>query len=651
VKTSLKRALGRSTQANGDQNGNAALPPAPLSSYRPYGPGPAPRRRSGLAIVGRMLVGALIVASALVLGVAGGTYLWLHQSVDAIRAHSVDVKTAQRRLSYPLPGHAAIALLVGYDQRQGPEFSTVSRSDTVMLVRADPHSKTISMLSFPRDLAVPIYCKNGLVSSSDRINSAYARCGATGTLETVKHLTGLPINYLIAVNFRGFRQIVNKLGGVWIDVDRRYYNKNVGTAATDYSDINLQPGYQRLSGESALQFVRFRHTDDDFHRLARQQQLIRSLKQQIAQGFHVSRLPSLVNVLTHNVEVGSKASFDLGTVKSYALLAATLPGGHFLQVRLGDVSGFYELSVPESSIQEAIREFVHPDVEQSKVANGTALGRKVKTAAPPPGETTVTVLDGSGVAGSAAAASSLLAERGYRTAPPPDGLAAAAPRQSFHNTVVYFDASLPRAKPAARALQRSLAPAAVRPLPRNPRLRALDPGSMLLVVLGRSFRNELAAPPAPTAPPHQDAYVREDPTAAAELLRPLAKRVPFTLQVPTVLERNSYPDTCCGDKAVRLYWIAPHKKAVRLVFKTGSNEYWGIEQTNYDDAPVLADKSFQHSLGGREFDLYYSGSHLHMAVLRAGGATYWVVNTLLDSLSNETMLAIARGLKPLDASR
>ena len=66
---------------------------------------------------------------------------------------------------------------------------------------------------------------------------------------------------------------------------------------------------------------------------------------------------------------------------------------------------------------------------------------------------------------------------------------------------------------------------------------------------------------------------------------------------------------------------------------------------------MLADKSFRHDIGGREFDLYYSGSHLHMAVLKDAEATYWVVNTLLDSLSNETMLAIAKGLKPLTAAK
>jgi hypothetical protein len=88
-----------------------------------------------------------------------------------------------------------------------------------------------------------------------------------------------------------------------------------------------------------------------------------------------------------------------------------------------------------------------------------------------------------------------------------------------------------------------------------------------------------------------------------------------------------------------------------MVFRMGGGQYWGIEETDWNDAPALHDKSFQHDLGGREFDLYYSGSQLHMIVLRADGATYWVMNTLLNDLSNETMLHIAQGLKPLATAK
>ena len=86
---------------------------------------------------------------------------------------------------------------------------------------------------------------------------------------------------------------------------------------------------------------------------------------------------------------------------------------------------------------------------------------------------------------------------------------------------------------------------------------------------------------------------------------------------------------------------------MRLTFSTGLNEYWGIEETNWDEAPAISDASFTQHIRRREFSLYYSGPHLHMVVLRENGATYWVVNTVLDSLTNETMLAIARGLQPL----
>ena len=89
------------------------------------------------------------------------------------------------------------------------------------------------------------------------------------------------------------------------------------------------------------------------------------------------------------------------------------------------------------------------------------------------------------------------------------------------------------------------------------------------------------------------------------------------------------------------------RKAVRFTFRTGSNEYWGIQETDWTDAPALEGKNLSEVIKGRQYDLYFSGPHLHMVVLRAGGASYWVVNTLLDSLSNETMLEIAKGLRAL----
>ena len=110
-----------------------------------------------------------------------------------------------------------------------------------------------------------------------------------------------------------------------------------------------------------------------------------------------------------------------------------------------------------------------------------------------------------------------------------------------------------------------------------------------------------------------------------------------------MIERTSAIDS---EVPFRVYKM-DDAKTVRLTFRTGSNEYWGIQETDWSDAPALAGKNASEVIKGRQYDLYYSGSNLHMVVLRAGGASYWVVNTLLDSLSNETMLEIAKGLRPL----
>jgi LCP family protein required for cell wall assembly len=642
MRTTLKRGVGRGAELNG--NGHAVYPPAVVSAITRYEQ-PIPER-SRLNIIRRVLIMTLLAAVSLALAAGGGLYLWYHQSIAAIRCHESDCRTAQKRL-VGLPGKAAIGLIIGYDYRVGDGTAVGSRSDTVMLVRADPETKTISLLSFPRDLIVPIYCKGGFVAN-DRINSAFSRCGSDGSLETIKHLTGLPVNYLIKVNFHGFKEVVDQLGGVWMDVDRRYYNINTGSAATNYANINLQPGYQLLGGGSALEFVRFRHTDSDLYRLARQQEFVRAFKQQVGKNFDPLKLPGIVSAITHNVEVAAcKACLSDTTVLSYAKFAATLPGGHFFQDKINNVSGYAQLSASSTDIQDAVNQFANPDVTVSKVANATALGKKIKTKAPAPQQTTVTVLNGNNVPGAAANAGYLLAQRGYLMVLPPNGLEPNAPSPPYFHSQIYFDPKQHGAKEAALALQKLMQPADVRAVPRDAPLRALDPGSMLLVIVGETFHNSLPPATVTTVPQRQPAVVRFDRGPGDGLLKPLVSKVPFRLEVPTILERNSSPDTLPGDTPARLYTIQGRHKAVRLVFRTGGNEFWGIEETDWKDAPVLADRSFQHDLGGREFSLFYTGSHLHMVVLRAGNTSYWVVNTLLDSLSNETMLAIAKGLKPL----
>jgi hypothetical protein len=257
------------------------------------------------------------------------------------------------------------------------------------------------------------------------------------------------------------------------------------------------------------------------------------------------------------------------------------------------------------------------------------------------------VLNGNGITGSAANASYLLSRRGYRTLPPPEGVLANAPKPWTLRTRVYFDPQQRGARAAARAVANLFGSAdVVGAFP--PNIGAFANGAMLVVVVGTTFHNTLAPAPVDRTPERQPPNVARNPSATLGLLRSIRRRAGFPLMVPSLIERSSSIDF---EKPLRIYPITKDDKAVRLTFRTGAQEYWGIQQTTWDDAPVLGSKNVSRRLGGRDFDLYYDAARLHMVVLRTDAATYWVVNTLRDSLSNETMLAIARGLRPLDGKK
>ncbi len=648
MRTTLKRGIGRGA-VNG--NGHGLLPPGALSPVTLYRQ-PSPPRRSFAAQVGRFFLWLGVTAAVVVCGLVGGFYLWIHESAAALRPHTAAGKAAEARLDPPTS--AATALVIGYDHRAG-DGSSPSRSDTMMLIRADPGTKTISLLSFPRDLDVPIYCpgKGGTTVGygTGRINSAYALCGPSGSLETVRHLTNLPINYLIRVNFLGFIGVVNKLGGVWMDVDRRYYNKNVGTVETDYANIDLQPGYQHLTGKNALDFVRFRHTDNDLYRLARQQLFVQAMRQQVAHSFGATSVPGIVNTITRHqyVEVARGGrELNLSDIYKYATFAYGLPHGHVFQVKIPDVQCGNECQASSTSIQNAVQQFLNPDVEASTTATEVALGRKLtkRKRTIPPKHVTLTVLNGNGVAGSASNASYLLGQKGYVAVSPPNGQPANAPTWNYFHSKVYFDPARPgNGKIAAQQVARLVGSADVAPMPQK--IKLLSNGALLAVVVGSTFHGELTPVAQPQVPTRQPPRIRHDPAETRSRLLAVRKRLPFQLQYPTVLERSSTLDDGYGETPLRIYPLAG-TPTLNLTFKTGIiGDYWNIQETRWGTAPVLADKNRTVYMGGRPFDLYYSGSDLHMVVLRSGGATYWVVNTLLNSLSNETMLAIAKGLRPL----
>ena len=642
MRTTLKRGLGRAAAPDG--NGKPVLPPdahSPVNVYRQPPRGP----RSRIALVGQIALWLGAASLVLLVGAAGGAYLYFHESVAAVAAKTPEVRRAARQLDIPLPGHPAIALVIGYDHRLADGKGAPSRSDTLMLLRADPATDSISLLSFPRDMRVEIRCP-GRTPYTDRINAAYANCGPQGSLETVKALTGIPVNYLITVNFRGFRQIVDRLGGAWVDVDRRYFNDRGGPAG--YAKIDLRPGYQKLSGRKALDYVRYRHTDSDLYRVARQQQFVKAFKGQVQEHFGPTSLPKVVDAITNNVEVAQGGGRDVEgrTVLSYALFAYGLPPGSVFQTKIEGLEGFAELTTAQENVQRAVDAFEHPDVESSEKATAVALGEKSKRTTLTPRETTITVLNGNGVDGSATTAGYLLGQRGYQVLTPPNGLPANAPRFDYFRTKIYYDASARRAREAATKVGNLFASAEVEALPAE--ISQLANSALLTVVVGQTFHGSLAAAPIDQTPRRERPNVVPGGSASRELLRGLRRKVSFPLLLPSVIERSSWVDQ---EMPARLYRVEGRHQAVRLVYRMGSNEYWGVQMTDWDDAPALADKSLSRRIGGRTYDLYYDGPKLHMVVLRTPKARYWVVNTLLDRLSNETMIAIAKGLRPLGKAR
>jgi LCP family protein required for cell wall assembly len=646
MRTTLKRGIGRGAGVDG--NGRAVLPPAattPMTLYRQ----PERRRRTRLQLVGRILLWLLIAVLVVAAGLLGGAYLYFHEQVKAVQAHTPDVIRAEKGLDVPQAGKPATALIIGYDHRAGQESNLPSRSDTIMLVRADPIDKTVSLMSLPRDLLVPIYCRPGQPVTTDRINSAYERCGTRGTLETVKALTGLSVNYLITVNFRGFKQVVDKLGGVWIDVDRRYFNDNGGRTYNTYATINLQPGYQRLNGSDALDFVRYRHTDSDLYRVARQQAFVKAFKEQVSSSFSLKKVPKLVHAITSNVEVGQSGNRQISgrTILSYAFFLYGLPSGHFFQPKVDNLqpAGPFnaELAAPPGAVAQAVQQFSNPDVEAAGKATAQALGTKFRSHALKPSRISLVVLNGNGRPGSAANASFELAKRHFRVVVPPDPQDRNAPRYDYKHTIVFYDPHKKLALAGARRVAGLFSDAVIAEIP--PSVRSHQFRAMLIVVVGASFDGTFAQSAAAQLPKKEPPAVYSNPGASLELVRSVRRKVPFRLEYPLLLEKTSSPSTL---EPVRAYTIAKGHKAVRLIYSTNTvGDYWGIEETDWTDAPVLQEPNFKHRIKGREFSFYYSGPNLHMIVLREHGATYWVVNSLLDRLSNETMLAIAKSLRPL----
>jgi len=239
---------------------------------------PEPPPRLALGLYKRFLLGALLIVMATSAAVATATLLEVKSAEDIIDAVSDPIAgiDAPNVLDDIDPGGPQTIIILGSDRRfVDIAAKTPTRSDTIILLRLDPSRGATAVMSLPRDLRVDIpgYGRR-------KINEAYALGGPKLTVETVRQLLHIPINHVVNVNFGGFQRAVNRLGCVYADIDRRYFNDNSGPGE-GYAVIDVPAGYQRLCGKAALEYVRYRHNDNDIVRGARQQDFLSQAKAQI----------------------------------------------------------------------------------------------------------------------------------------------------------------------------------------------------------------------------------------------------------------------------------------------------------------------------------------------------------------------------------
>jgi LCP family protein required for cell wall assembly len=568
-----------------------------------------------LAIIGWTLWGLIGV----VVAVAAGGYIYLDDTLEAAAPNTPEARAARRATSPVLPGQPVNVLLIGSDSR--PAEGDKGRSDTLILVRMDSKRGFISMLSFPRDLYVQIPGYG-----MDKINAAYS-LGTAKTIETVEELTGEKVNEYVVVDFTGFERLVDQVGGVYLDVDRRYFNQNIGTAETNFSSIDLDPGYQKLDGSDALAFVRYRHTDSDYSRIARQQQFLSELKRQTKRLGNLTSVTSFRKIFKDDVEMSID---NVPRFLSLMELALTTDDDKIARIRIqGDAdmtsAGASIQTASETEIASKVAEWKDPDFEE-----GQSAARPID-----PATVDVTVLNGSGRVLAAEDMAEALSTKRYATR-----VGGNAPSFDYTSSVVYY---APGFREPAKKIRGVLGDSAsTAPLDEKD-----AKGNEVVVVAGSDFTGELEPPPpAETRPPASTI----DTTSLVDGMRRAQRALGFRVMVPMKVASGS-----------RLRILRPYRinvgegnggpPAVKLVFETSYHEYWGIEMTTMKNPPIVGGETGSYDSGGRKYLTYYDGRNLQRLAFRKGNVTFWVSNTLQNDLSAKTIEEIAKSMRPVKRAK
>jgi LCP family protein required for cell wall assembly len=485
------------------------------------------------------------IAALLIVALSAGATATVALNTVSHIAHEVFPNTIRVPKGLVTPvysGGPQTFLILGSDRRQQSkdafDRNNPPHSDTMLLVRFDPEHGQTSVLSIPRDLEVNITAPDGQYFANEKINAAYtigARLGGTrGAMvlaaETVEHevFPTLHLNGIVDVDFAGFINVVDTLGCVYVNVDHRYHHVNE-PGAEEYSEINLQPGYQKLCYQDALGYVRYRHQDSDFVRVARQQDFLRDLRGQVSAEDVLGQIDAVAKAVGHAVATTFNAS--AGELIELAKLVAFSQAKPLRQVKF-----------------------------QALNANAKLNGASYVTTTPELDQATLNeFLNG-------------------------------APRASLAHSAT--GVHVPGRNPSGSG---SLSPAAIG-------LAAVSGG--------------------------------ERPSG-----------MPFAVLLPTLATEPA------AEQAVRSYDLRDpqgrlHHAYVVVWQQNSSGGYYDFEGSDWQDPPLIARPDQTRRIDGRTYLLFDDGSHVHTIAWHEAGALYWVTNTLLEDLSNEQMLAIARSAAP-----
>lgn len=252
-------------------------------------------------------------------------------------------------------------LLMGVDRRDlRPDEQP--RSDSMIVVSMDPVTKSYDLFSILRDtyVNIPGYGRS-------RINAALAEGGPELAMATVSDFVGLPVDRYVITDFEGFKNLIDAVGGVEIDVEKNMRYRDP-TDKNKY-DIDLKKGPQRLNGDKALQYARFRHdATSDYTRTERQRKLLAALAAQMQKGTNLIQLPAILDSVRPYIQTNMSGS-DMLKLAGLSLSLKTEQAGQFQLPQMGafrEENSGGSVLVPDL---EAVRTYVQEQLHSARPAD------------------------------------------------------------------------------------------------------------------------------------------------------------------------------------------------------------------------------------------------------------------------------------------